>query len=90
MSYSVLMLQSAVRICDHIVKNEEGNELKLQKRIEDLEAIIRNQNLEMKKMKRDHMLEIRGRDKKEVIFFVVVAGCAILYCVSALLIRGLV
>ena len=84
------MLQSAVRICDHIVKNEEGNELKLQKRIEDLEAIIRNRILEMKKMKRDHMIEIRWRDKKEVIFFVVVAGCAILYFVSALLIRGFV
>ena len=64
--------------------------MKLHKRIEELENVIRNLNLEMKEMKRDHMLEIRGRDKKEVIFLVVVAGCAIFYCVSALLVRGFV
>lgn len=86
----LLLLQSVVRSCDHIVKNEDRKELKLHKRVEELEAIIRNLNLEMKEIKRDHVRQIRARDKKEVIFFVVVGGCATLYCVSALLVRGFV
>ena len=64
--------------------------MKLQKKIEELEAFNTILKLQMKEMKRNHRVEMRGRDKKEFLFLLVVAGCVVLYCVCALLVRGFV
>jgi hypothetical protein len=44
----------------------------------------------MKKMERKHSVEMRIRDRKELIVFVLVAGCCIMYGCVALLTRGFI
>jgi hypothetical protein len=62
----------------------------LLKHINDLQQQLQRVNAEMKKMKRKHYADMRIRDRKELILFVLVAACCVIYGCVALLTRGFI
>jgi hypothetical protein len=58
--------------------------------IRDLQLELQRVKAEMKKMERKHSAEMRIRDRKELIVFVLIAGCCIMYGCVALLTRGFI
>ena len=68
---------------------EEEN-MKLVRKIGEKEIELQKVKEENKKMVKNHMLELRHRDRKEMFMFLVLAGCVVIYACVALLIRGFV
>jgi hypothetical protein len=58
--------------------------------IRDLQLELQRVEAEMKKMERKHSAEMRIRDRKELIVFLLVAGCCIMYGCVALLTKGFI
>jgi hypothetical protein len=60
----------------------------LLKQISDLQQQLQRVKHEMKKMERKHYADMRIRDRKEMILFVLLAACCVTYGCVALLTRG--
>ena len=58
--------------------------------VTELEALIKEMNKERKQMEKIHRMEMKAMEKKEIGILIVVAICAILYGVVALVTRGFV
>jgi hypothetical protein len=64
---------------------DQGDEF-LQRRVVELELQVKQMIKERKRMEKLHRIEMRARDKKEVGIVIVVAICAIIYGVVALMV----
>ena len=55
-----------------------------------LELEIQKLKAEKNTMQKKHMVQIRIRDRKELVMVVVVATCLVIYACAALILRGFV
>ena len=67
---------------------EEEN-LKLLSKIGELERELQGEKTEKRRMQKNHIEEMRYRDKKEMVVFCVLSACVVLYACIALVTRGL-
>ena len=80
---------------DYHVKNvahpeSEDLALSFAKKLSELELELKKEKAENKKMLRNHREQMRMRDKKEIIYVVVIACCMVFYACICLVVRGFV
>ncbi|CAM0944518.1 unnamed protein product [Alopecurus aequalis] len=68
---------------------EEEN-VKLVRKIAEVEAELQREKTMNRKLQKNHMEELRYRDRKEMMLLFVVSVCVVMYACSALVIRAFV
>jgi hypothetical protein len=84
-------LQKLKHVLNKIVDpGHDHDNSNLLKQVGDLQQELQRVKAEMKKMERKHYADMRISDRNELILFVLVAACCVIYGCLALLTRGFI